>query len=102
MDIDRAVSCGLIINELVSNALKHAFPDGRPGHIEVGLSLQDDRRCVLTVRDDGIGLHAGSGKPDTLGLQLVQDLTRQLRGTIAVTHEGGSSFTITFDAERRR
>lgn len=102
MDMDRAVSCGLIINELVSNALKHAFPDDKAGHIEVALSLQHDRRCMLTVRDDGVGLHAGSTSSGSLGLQLVQDLTQQLRGTIAVTHDKGSSFSISFDVDGRR
>jgi two-component sensor histidine kinase len=102
LDIDRAVSCGLIINELVSNALKHAFPGGRAGRITVALSLLDEKRCALTVSDDGVGLPSGYGDRDSLGLQLVQDLTQQLRGTIAVSHDKGTSFTISFEADIRK
>ena len=90
LDLDRAVSTGLIINELISNALKHAFPAGRPGQVRVVLKLVDGQRCLLEVTDDGVGLardfdveQAGS-----LGLQLVHDLTRQLQGTIAVSAAG--------------
>jgi two-component sensor histidine kinase len=102
LGIDRAVSCGLIINELVSNALKHAFPDDRTGRVEVALSRQGEKRCVLTVRDDGVGLPPGYGDSDTLGLQLIQDLTQQLRGNIAVSHDRGTSFTISFETDARR
>ncbi|EWY39561.1 histidine kinase [Skermanella stibiiresistens SB22] len=101
LDIDRAVSCGLIINELVSNALKHAFPDDSAGRIEVSLARGNDGRCALTVRDDGLGMKAGHDDADTLGLQLVHDLTHQLRGAITVNTDSGTSFTITFDPEGR-
>ncbi len=108
LDLDRAVSIGLIINELVSNALKHAFP-ARPagslqaGSLRVDLKLLAGESCALTVTDDGIGLpldldveHAA-----TLGLQLVHDLTQQLHGSLAVTRNGGTTFTMVFDADRR-
>ncbi len=103
LDLDRAVTCGLIVNELVSNALKHAFPDGRPGQVCVELQPSGDKQQVLVVRDNGIGLppdldyhHA-----DSLGLQLVDKLTEQLHGTIAVDRAGGTTFTITFEADHR-
>ncbi|MFI5018559.1 MAG: sensor histidine kinase, partial [Dongiales bacterium] len=106
LDLDQAVSIGLIINELVSNALKHAFPPSgagspRVGSLRVDLKLLAGGRCALTVRDDGVGLpidldieHAA-----TLGLQLVQDLTQQLHGTLAIRRNGGTTFAMVFDAE---
>jgi PAS domain S-box-containing protein len=103
LDLDRAVSCGLIVNELVSNALKHAFPDGRPGRVCVELHPFGDKQQVLVVGDNGIGLRPDLDprRSDSLGLQLVDDLTQQLHGTIVVNRDGGTTFTITFDAERR-
>jgi two-component sensor histidine kinase len=93
-----AIPCGLIINELISNALKHAFPESGGGKIRVDLHLQDDR-LVLTVSDTGIGLPVGLGYQSTqsLGLQLVDTLAEQLDGTIEVdSGEEGTTFRITF------
>ncbi len=101
LDLDRAVSTGLIINELISNALKHAFPAGRPGQVRVSLRLVDGKRCLLEVSDDGVGLSSGFDveQADSLGLQLVHDLTRQLHGTIVVERRRGTRFAIAFRAE---
>ena len=100
MEIDRAIPCGLIINELVSNALKHAFPDNRPGEISIGFHMGDDGRITLAVADNGIGMpeeidpaHSG-----TLGLQLVSMLARQLRGRIEMVNDRGTSWEITFSS----
>ncbi|MDB5408700.1 MAG: protein kinase [Rhodospirillales bacterium] len=103
LNLDRAVSAGLIINELVSNAFKHAFPDDRSGCIRVALTLRDEGRCMLLVRDDGVGLppELDVGRAGSLGLQLVRDLTEQLHGILAVRRDGGTIFTITFDADLR-
>ena len=103
LDLEQAVSCGLIINEVVSNALKHAFPDGRPGRVSIELDRVGDRRVVLTVRDDGVGLPPSFdvGQVDTLGLQLVRDLIDQLRGTVQVSRDAGTVFTMAFDENRR-
>ncbi len=100
LDMDRAVSCGLIINELVSNALKHAFPDGRAGRVSIELYPLGEKRYALVVGDDGVGLPADLdfGRVDSLGLQLVQDLTSQLHGSTTLSRDGGTTFTITFDA----
>lgn len=99
LDMSRAVSCGLIVNELVSNALKHAFPNGRAGRIQVRVEPQGGGRHVLRVSDDGVGLPRAVDVEcaDTLGLQLVSDLTQQLRGTLSVCRERGTSFSISFD-----
>jgi two-component sensor histidine kinase len=100
LDLDRAVSTGLIINELISNALKHAFPAGRPGQVRVVLKLVDRQRCLLEVTDNGVGLSQDFDveQAGSLGLQLVHDLTRQLQGTIAVQRGGGTRFAIAFGA----
>jgi two-component sensor histidine kinase/CheY-like chemotaxis protein len=103
LDLDRAICCGLIINELVSNALKHAFPDGRAGRVLVELRVAEGKRYVLVVSDNGIGLPIfhDDRRGNSLGLQLVDDLTEQLHGSIAVSRDGGTTFTITFGADGR-
>jgi predicted ATPase/two-component sensor histidine kinase len=103
LEMDRAVPCGLIVNELVSNALKHAFPEGRTGSIKVELRPDDEGRTILVVSDDGIGLPAELDveRSDTLGLRLVGDLAEQLHGSVAITRSGGTIISVTF-AERRR
>ncbi|MEI9952824.1 MAG: AAA family ATPase [Pseudomonadota bacterium] len=100
LDVDKAMSCGLIVNELVSNALKHAFPQARPGLVAVELTASDQNQYALLVEDDGIGLPVGLNFSDlrSLGLQLVQDLTKQLRGSLTVKRERGTAFKIVFDA----
>jgi PAS domain S-box-containing protein len=98
LPIDRAIPCGLIINELVSNAMKHAFPDGRSGEIEISLHADDSGQIALTVADDGVGMPAGLDfrETKTLGLQLVNMLTRQLRGQIEMSGEHGTLWVISF------
>jgi PAS domain S-box-containing protein len=103
LDLDRAIPCSLIINELVTNALKHAFPDGRSGRISVVLTPEPGGRHKLQVQDDGVGLPADLDpqRADSLGLQLVSDLTEQLHGALRVSRAGGTTFTITFGADGR-
>jgi len=105
LDLDRAVPCGLIVNELVSNALKHAFPDGRDGVLRVALTTvgaTDGEECRLSVRDDGVGLPGDHDpdKLDTIGLQLVDDLTSQLHGTLQYNSKAGTEFVVTFPVGR--
>jgi two-component sensor histidine kinase/CheY-like chemotaxis protein len=83
LGVDQAIPAGLILNELISNALKHAFPGGRSGRISVEGTLGDG--CVnMIVRDDGVGLPASfdPAKATSLGLRIVQILSRQLKGTL--------------------
>lgn len=96
LDLDRAISCGLVVNELVSNALKHAFPDDVAGTIRVGLVHGSDGRLELSVEDDGTGLPAGSVPTGSLGLQLVEDLTHQLHGKLFISSIKGTRFLIRF------
>lgn len=97
MDLDTAIPCALIINELVSNAIKYAFDGGGKGEIRVSLS-SDEHGVVLVVADNGVGLPAGVDyrNPTTLGLQLVNLLVRQLNGALGVERGAGSTFRISF------
>jgi PAS domain S-box-containing protein len=102
LDIDRAIPCGLIINELVSNAFKHAFPDGKSGKIFVHLKNKLDT-YTIEIKDNGIGLPAEfeSGKNGTLGLQLVQDLVKQIEGTLETNRAEGTTFKVVFKEDFR-
>jgi PAS domain S-box-containing protein len=98
LDVDTAIPCGLIVNELMTNALKHAFPDGRPG--EIGITFkQHQGEFVLNIADNGIGLPVGLDfqKSASLGLQLVASLTAQLMGQMTLDQAKGSSFTLRFN-----
>lgn len=90
--------CGLIPNELLTNAYKHAFRGRRSGAIRVRLRTSPGGRVQLTVSDDGNGLPAGVDwrQSNSLGLRLVQMLTRQIRGELEVRTDAGTTFQLTF------
>jgi len=98
LDINVGIPCGLIVNELVSNSLKYAFPEGRAGTIRLGISRNSEGSHVLTVADNGIGFPPEVDFRNTLslGLKLVNVLTGQIRGTIVLSQEQGTRFDITF------
>ncbi len=98
LGIDTAIPCGLIINELVSNSLKHAFPAGEKGEIHVDLLMNNDNSFTLVVGDNGIGLPEDINfrSTESLGLLLVSTLTNQLEGSIEVDRSSGTEFRITF------
>ena len=98
LGVTAAIPCGLIINELVSNSLKHAFPGGGPGEISIELRAIDDDQAKLRVRDNGVGfpINQDFSRLDSLGLQLISTLTEQLGGTIELHNNGGTEFEITF------
>jgi PAS domain S-box-containing protein len=97
LEVRQAVPCGLIVNELLSNSLKHAFPDGRCGHILLRLEERNGSRA-LHYCDDGVGMPLDFDwrKSQSLGLQLVNSLTSQIRGTIRQLPPPGSGFEIEF------
>jgi PAS domain S-box-containing protein len=101
LNIDVAVPCGLIVNELLSNALKHAFHDGRGGTIRIGIE-SDDTRCRLTIADDGVGIPPAMNvdSSPTLGLRLVRGLVEQIGGTIHTVTSRGTDYRISFPLER--
>ncbi len=98
LDIDRAIPCGLIVNELVSNSLKHAFPNGQAGHIHITFRPHDDHTLHLVVSDDGQGMPPGVDWQNlpSLGMRLIFMLTRQLRGHVEVDSQDGTRVEITF------
>jgi len=97
VSVDRAIPCGLIVNELISNALKYAFPDGRTGTVWVRLHRQESA-WRLCVQDDGVGLpqEVDIRNPQTLGLQIVDILVKQLRGRLTLLPGPGAGFEICF------
>ena len=98
LTVETAIPCGLILNELITNSLKHSFPDGRRGRIEVRLRENGPGQVSIGVRDDGVGVPADF-KPQSstsLGMQLVLTLASQLRGTLRVVSESGADFSVTF------
>jgi len=99
LDLDRAVTCGLILNELMTNALKYAFPDGRNGTLWVELRANPGRILSLRVADDGVGIPANSEirNAKSLGLQLVNSLVRQLDGKLELEHSKGTDFRVSFE-----
>lgn len=97
--MDAAIPCGLIVIELLSNALKYAFPDKRPGEIVIALHAIGSNRYQLTVSDNGVGLppHLDIGGLKSLGLRLVSDLARyQLEGEMELLGEGGTTVNVRF------
>lgn len=98
--LDSAVPIGLCVHELVSNALKHAFPDGRSGTIEVALHAASPGQLELVVADDGCGLPpvAAAEGSRSLGLLLVQSLARQVQGQLSIERSPGTRFRLTFPA----
>lgn len=99
MGIDTAVPCGLIINELLSNVMQHAFPDRRDGDIWIELKSLNGNRYQLIVKDNGIGFPENFDwrRSHSLGLQLVFDLTKQLGGTIEIDPIQGTTVRIEFN-----
>ena len=101
LDINTAISCGLIINELVSNSLKYAFTECKEGEIHIEL-YPDNNMYTLIFSDNGIGFpdDLDFRSTETLGLQLVITLIKQLKGTIEINRSGGTRFKITFPYNR--
>jgi PAS domain S-box-containing protein len=104
LNMDSAIPCGLIINELVSNSLKYAFPGGRKGVVRIAMEQDEDHRIRLEVSDDGVGLPEGIGFSSTksLGLRLVRTLADQLGATVEMQKGHGARIVLTFQAGGNR
>ncbi len=100
LGVDTAIPCGVIVNELVANSLKHAFPGGRSGEIAISFRKVDGQYTMI-FKDDGVGLpeDLDISHPSSLGLTIVKALTGQLGGTISLGRNGGCEVTITFPAK---
>jgi len=98
--INKAIPLSLIVNEMISNSLKYAFPDNRHGTITIDFTKEGDQ-YTLVVKDDGIGLPAAVTLEDTetLGLQLISSLVGQVQGTITLDRTSGTEYRITFTLE---
>lgn len=96
-NIDIAIPCALMLNELVSNAFKYAFPDQRKGNLYLDFK-KEKKEYVFIVRDDGIGIpaHISTKNSPSLGLQLVDMLTQQINGKVSILRDGGTTFVIKF------
>ncbi|WAC05881.1 MAG: PAS domain S-box protein [Methanoregula sp.] len=97
LHINKAVPCSLILNEMISNSLKHAFPNRRKGLITIDMRMKADRYIVI-YSDDGIGIPEGITfeRTESLGMQLIYGLVEQISGSIELEREGGTRYTITF------
>ncbi len=103
LSIEQVIPCGLIINELIANTFKHAFPKSGSNFIEISLH-RNGTDIELCIKDNGIGLpeSINLSDPKTLGLQLVSLLVRQIKGTIMVSRENGASYRISFVQDNHR
>lgn len=101
LDLERAIPCGLLVNELVTNAFKHAFPPPHRGEIVIELARGDDDQVILTVRDDGVGLPPDFSLDNvkSLGLQLVPLLTDQLHARLDMPTGGGAHYRVSFSSQ---
>ena len=98
LSLDAALPCGLIINELVSNALKYAFPDKQSGKIDINLNLDEQNHYILMVSDNGVGLPPNINWKNTqsLGLRLVRTLSQQLGAKVELDRSHGTMFYLNF------
>jgi two-component sensor histidine kinase len=98
LDINSAIPCGLILNEMISNALKHAFPDGRKGALTVRMKRTSDDFVELQVSDDGIGLPAAFDfdNPKSFGFQIMKLLVEQLEADFTIDRTRGTTFVMKF------
>ncbi len=97
LDINTAIPCFLLINEVITNCIKHAFPGGRSGKITIDFEKIDNKH-IIRIQDDGIGLpdDLNIEKTNTLGIQLITSLTSQLDGKLEVKSNNGTEFKVIF------
>jgi len=98
LNIDVGIPCGLILNELISNALKHAFPEGKTGTVRIYAHVEMPGAIVVGVQDDGVGLpqDVDLERASSLGLMLVRQLARQLRGAVVLDRSEGTDIRVSF------
>jgi PAS domain S-box-containing protein len=97
-NIETAIPCGLLINELFTNCVKHAFPNGESGYIKISMTEEEENNYTLTIKDNGIGLPAGFNieEAPTMGAQLISTLIQQIDGNLNILNHDGSTFVIKF------
>lgn len=103
LEVSKAIPCALIINELITNAMKYAFPDGQKGEITVAFKIEAGKKIFLSIADNGSGLPDGVDihNPETLGMQIVNALVNQLQGSLEVKKSNGTKFAISFETHKK-
>lgn len=98
LNIETAIPCGLIIDEIVANSLKYAFPNDRDGRIKIELHSLDENKLKLVVSDDGVGIpdNVNPDNTDTFGMQLIKYLAKQLKGTVELDKSNGTKYELLF------
>ena len=98
LDLNKAIPFGMLINEIITNILKHAFPGRKKGELSLRLYRDGNRKIRLLVNDNGIGIpeEVNIENPSTIGLQLIKDLTQQLGGEIQIKSNGGTKIKLIF------
>jgi PAS domain S-box-containing protein len=98
LDMDHAMPCGMLVTEIVSNSLKYAFPNHRPGKIDIEMKKYPGKKIMFSISDNGIGLPANFDidHSDTLGMQLIGALAKQVDGEVMVSSKNGAKFSVTF------
>jgi two-component sensor histidine kinase len=98
LSLDDSIPCGLIINEIVSNSLKHGFPNGKQGTISIELK-QKEKLVFLTISDDGVGLEEGKtfSSNDSFGFLLIESLASQLEAEIKIDSKGGFRYSLAWE-----
>lgn len=103
LELDDALPCGLLINEVISNSLKHGFPQGRCGEVHIRLQCPAVASVILALSDNGVGLPAGLDwtTSRSLGLRLVRALAQQLRAGLEIRSQGGTEVKLVFQAKQK-
>ncbi|NLS94868.1 MAG: HAMP domain-containing protein [Planctomycetaceae bacterium] len=102
LPLDLAIPCGMMVNELICNAMEHAFPNCRSGEIHIGFHSDRSGYC-LEVADNGVGMRTEPADTNaSLGMKVVQALVRQLHGTLDVRQNGGTAFVLRFPGSQQR
>jgi PAS domain S-box-containing protein len=103
LGVDKAIPCGLILNELITNALKHAFPGNRRGSVQVELHREGSGDIFFSVGDDGVGMPSGFDidESTSLGMPLVHTLVEQLDGRLEIQSDAGTTFRVHFPMENQ-
>ncbi|MHA1395680.1 MAG: sensor histidine kinase, partial [Promethearchaeota archaeon] len=98
LDLNKAIPFGMLLNEIITNALKHAFPGKNKGELSIRLYRDGNKRIRLYVADNGNGIpeDVDLNNPETMGLQLINDLTHQLDGEIKIKSDNGTRINLIF------
>ena len=99
LNIETAIPCGLLIDEMVANSMKYAFPNRKTGKINIELHSDNNNKFTLIVSDNGVGIPEAVDieKSDTFGMQLIKYLTKQLNSTIELDRKHGTKYTLQFN-----